>query len=268
MTYLNMRTSHIKNNFSFQKRNNQVRKADKFQRELKRQIPMSSSTISYLNSVPKMGMDEFGYLTTTKAIWANDICIRLHNQIDCKRQPYLYELSTPEAILKIIRTAKKDKIGDCLETSHLLLGMLIANGYHNSAVVAPYIETVAINERMGVKKILKTPIDHELVLSKIDGKEVMIDPLLNITEGLSGYNKMFESSCYALKIKESRKNGIMELNQKYPFFMQDEDTKIQSQRIYYYFPDEKQLNAQEKQELAEKIAEEFPELILDDLKKQ
>ena len=249
------------NNYTFQAKHKELRKADDIVRNVNLQFPAFSTSYAQRN---------WNVLSKKDTFLPLRIKIKILNErdkfnIECKKDKYA---------LTVFDTLKESKVGNCSEKNWLTLGALAANGYYDSFRISAQMKWNVIDKRNGKKVFAKDEdIDHDLILTTMNNTgnntkdAVIVDGWLNKAMSFSEAKTTYFSMIKEKEMEEMKDRVTRE------FITLNKDKEIDLNnyefipQISFTIPKNYLFNIKNKEdmiEFGEIIAQKYPELILKD----
>lgn len=249
---------NINNNYSFQARKKEIRKADDIVRKVNNEFPAFSTTFATGNWNVLERKDCY-------------LPLSIRSGIRKERDKFYAEVNKDKFALTVFDTIKETKIGNCSEKNWLTLGALAANGYYDSFRISAQMKWNVIDKRNGKKVFAKDEdIDHDLILTTMNNTgdntkdAVIVDGWLNKAMSFSEAKTTYFSMIKEKEMEEMKDRVTRE------FITLNKDNEINLNnyefipQISFTIPKNYLFNIKNKEdmiEFGEIIAQKYPILV-------
>lgn len=267
---MKIQSVNINNNYTFQAKRKEIRKADDIVRHVNKNFPAFSPT--YAN--------EFWY--KLKDIKEGYIDIRTLNSEE-KLEKYRAEIKENKKYDSLLETIKEQKVANCGEKSYLTIATLLANGYDKYTKRFDVgIKWAATDKRTGERVFENIEdFDHSIILTTMTNEDakrlndlIVVDGWLNkamsLSEAHGVYSSMlkedFISETYEKTLKKFIKENTKDyglLGKKLPPDFDINNYKFKHNIVFFKHPAQRYtIKGDDVDNLIKKVKEEYPELIL------
>ena len=258
------------NNYSFQAKRKEIRKADDIVRKVNQEFPAFSPTYAYefwphLKTIP----EGYGDIRTINS--------------EEKVRKYRKEIDHNKNYDTLLETIKEQKVANCGEKSYLTVAALLANGYTDyTRRYDVGIKWSATDNRTGERVFENIEdFDHSIILTTMTNDEpksfndiIVIDGWLNkamsISEAHETYSSMlkedfltktYEKSVLKFIKKNTKDYGL--LGKKLPPDFDINNYKFKHNIVFYKHPAPRYpIKGDDFDKLTNKVKEKYPRLIL------
>ena len=264
---------NINNNYSFQARKKEIKKADDIVRNVNLQFPALST--SYAKRYWHITNDKFKTSYKQKLLG-------FYEKINNCRKKIQRNEKEDKLSIKVFENVKKYKIANCGEKCHLTMGALSANGYNEfTRRICIGIDWQAIDKRTGEVVFSQIDdLDHTVIATSMTNKEakhdndvIIIDPWLNKAMGLSEAKPLYESMANKKRLAKKEEEFISDfiqhnkkdygiLGKKLPPYFNINDYEITHEFTFFHALKSYRLKDEDFKELGKVVAEKYPELVL------
>lgn len=262
------------NNYSFQAKRKEIRRADDIVRHVNKNFPAFSPT--YAN--------EFWY--KLKGIKEGYIDIRTLNSEE-KLEKYRAEIKENKKYDTLLDKVKKQKVANCGEKSYLTVAALLANGYDKFTKRFDVGIKWAVTDKRTGEKVFEhiEDFDHSIIVTTMTNEEstrlndlIVIDGWLNkamsFSEAHATYEAMlkedfltetYEKSVLKFIKKNTKDYGL--LGKKLPPDFDINNYKFKHNMVFFKHPMQRyKIKGDDIDKLIKKVKEDYPELILESKK--
>ena len=258
------------NNYSFQARRKEIRRADDIVRNVNKNFPAFSTTYA----------EEFWfYLKKFKKGYTDKRIYNKHKELGEIRK----NLNTKDMEETLFKKVKEKKVGNCGEKSYLTLGALSANGIKNfTRRYDVGIKWSATDLRTGERVFEDIQdFDHNIVVSTMTNEKpkrnndlIVIDGWLNkamsYSEAQAKYKAMIKEDFLSetqqtaiIKFIDASKKDYGLLGKKLPYDFDINNYEFEHNIVFYIPPKTRyHIISDEFDKLGEIVTEKYPELVL------
>ena len=267
---MKIQTINTNNNYTFQAKRKELRKADDIVRKVNQEFPAFSPTYAYefwphLKTIP----EGYGDIRTINS--------------EEKIRKYREEIKQNKKYDSLFETIKEQKVANCGEKSYLTVAALLANGYDNyTSRFDVGIKWAATDKRTGERVFENIEdFDHSIILTTMKDEPmerlndlIVVDGWLNkamsFSEAHGVYGSMLKEDFITETYEKSLKKFIKEntknyglLGKKLPPDFDINNYKFKHNIVFYKHPAPRYpIKGDDFDKLIEKVKTEYPELIL------